>query len=83
MQVARADLDEEEPTWEQVNEMFKDVPKFLVRKLKQMRLPKRVKNALRRRYGMQSECPMFEVDFIAISTFMDLSWTYWNMGPRN
>ena len=33
--------------------MFKDVSKFLVRKLKQMRLPKRVKNALRQRYEMK------------------------------
>ena len=33
--------------------MFKDVSKFLVRKLKQMRLPKRVKNAVRQRYEMK------------------------------
>ena len=33
--------------------MFKGVPEFLVRKLKQMRLPKRVKNALRQRYEMK------------------------------
>ena len=33
--------------------MFKDGLEFLVRKLKQMRLPKRVKNALRQRYEMK------------------------------
>ena len=33
--------------------MFKVGPKILVRKLKQMRLPKRVKNALRQRYGVK------------------------------
>ena len=34
--------------------MFRDVPNFLVRNLKQMRLPKRVKNALRQRYEMKT-----------------------------
>ena len=53
MQVAWVGLDDEDPTWEPVEVMFKDVPKFLVRKLKQMRLPKRVRNALRQRYGMK------------------------------
>ena len=53
VQVAWVGLDDEDPTWEPVEVMFKDVPKFLVRKLKQMRLPKRVRNALRQRYGMK------------------------------
>ena len=35
--------------------MFKDVPIFFVRKLKQIRLRKRVKNALQQRYGIKSE----------------------------
>ena len=52
VQVAWVDLDNEDPTWEPVEVMFKDVPKLLVRKLKHMRLPKRVRNALRQRYGM-------------------------------
>ena len=46
VQVAWVSLDDEDPTWEPLDVMFKDVPKFLVRKLKQMRLPKRAKNAL-------------------------------------
>ena len=41
--------------WEPVEVMFKDVPIFLVRKLKQIRLRKRVNNALRQRYGIKSE----------------------------
>ena len=53
VQVAWVGLDDEDPTWEPVEVMFKEVPKFLVRKLKQMRLPKRVRNALRQRYGMK------------------------------
>ena len=53
VQVAWVGLDDEDPTWELVEVMFKDVPKYLVRKLKQMRLPKRVRNALRQRYGMK------------------------------
>ena len=53
VKVAWVGLDDEDPTWEAVEVMFKDVPKSLVRKLKQMRLPKRVKNALRQRYGMK------------------------------
>ena len=47
VQVARFGLDDEGPTWEPVEVMLNDVPKFLVRKLKQTRLPKRVRNALR------------------------------------
>ena len=53
VQVAWVGLYDEDPTWEPVEVMFKDVPKLLVRKLKQMRLPKRVRNALRQRYGMK------------------------------
>ena len=41
--------------WQPVEVMFKDVAIFLVRKLKQIRLRKRVKNALRQRYGIKSE----------------------------
>ena len=54
VQVAWVGLDDENPTWKPVEVMFKDVPKFLVRKLKQMRLPKCAKNALRlrQRYGI-------------------------------
>ena len=52
-QVAWVGLDDEDLTWEPVEVMFKEVPKFLVRKLKQIRLPKRVRNALRQRYGMK------------------------------
>ena len=58
VQVAWVGLYDENPTWEPVEVMFRDVSKFLVRKLKQMRLPKRVKNSLRQRYGMKSECRM-------------------------
>ena len=58
MQVAWVGLDHEDHTWEPVEVIFKYVPKFLVRNLKQMRLPKRAKNALRQRYGMKSECHM-------------------------
>ena len=46
-------LDDEGLTWEPVEVMLKDVPKLLLRKLKQMRLPKHVKNALRQSYGMK------------------------------
>ena len=54
--------------------MFKDVPIFLVRKLKQIWLRKRVKNALRQRYGIKSERRTnSEVDFVAINAFTDLS----------
>ena len=53
VQIAWVGLDDEDPTWESVEIMFKDVPKFLVRKLEQMRLPKRVRNALRQRYGIK------------------------------
>ena len=53
VQVAWVGLDDEDPTWEPVGAMFKGLPKFLVRKLKQMRLPKCVRNALRQRYGMK------------------------------
>ena len=53
VQVAWVGLDDKDPTWVPVEVMFKDVTKFLVRKLKQMRLPKRVRNALRQRYGMK------------------------------
>ena len=53
VQVAWVGLDDEDPTWEPVKVMFRDVTKFLVRKLKQMRLHKRVRNALRQRYGMK------------------------------
>ena len=42
VQVALVDLDGEGPTWEPVEVVFKGVPKFLERKLKQMRLPKHV-----------------------------------------
>ena len=52
-QVAWVGLDDEEYTWEPVEVMFSGVPKFFVRKLKQMRLPNRVKNALRQRYEMK------------------------------
>ena len=52
VQVAWVVLDDEDPTWEPIKAMFKNVPKFPVRKLKQMWLPKRVKNALRQRYGI-------------------------------
>ena len=41
--------------WQPVEVMLKDVPIFLVRTLKQIRLRKRVKNALRQRYGIKSE----------------------------
>ena len=47
VQVAWVDLDDEDPTWEPVGVVFKDVSKFIVRKLKQVRLPKRIKKALR------------------------------------
>ena len=53
VQVAWVGLDDEDSKWEPVEVMLKDVPKFLMRKLKQMRLPKRVKNALRQRYEMK------------------------------
>ena len=53
MQVAWVGLDDADPTWEPMEVMLKDVSKFLVRKLKQMRLPKHVKNALRQWYGMK------------------------------
>ena len=53
VQVAGVNPDDENPTWEPVGVMFKDFPKFFVWKLKQMRLPKRVKNALRQRYEMK------------------------------
>ena len=53
VQVAWVGLDGKDPTWEPVEVMFKDVPKNFVRKLKQMRLPKRVRNALRQRFGMK------------------------------
>ena len=52
-QVAWVGLDDEEYTWEPVEVMFNDLPKIFVRKLKQMRLPNRVKNALRQRYEMK------------------------------
>ncbi|CAM9748185.1 unnamed protein product [Ascophyllum nodosum] len=58
VQVTWVGLDNEDPTWEPVEVIFKDVPKFLVRKLKQVWLPKRVKNALRQRYGIKYECRM-------------------------
>ena len=58
VQVAWVGLYDENPTWEPVEVMFRDVSKFRVRKLKQMRLPKRVKISLRQRYGMKSECRM-------------------------
>ena len=51
--VAWVALDNEDPTWEPVRVMLKDVPKILAQKLKQMRLPKVTKNALRQRYGMK------------------------------
>ena len=53
VQVAWVNLDNEKPTWEPVEVMFKDTPNFRGRKLEQMRLPKQVKNALRQRYGMK------------------------------
>ena len=53
VQVAWVGLDDEDPTGEPVKVMFKDFPKLLVRKLKQIRLPKRVRNALRQRHGMK------------------------------
>ena len=53
VQVAWVGLDDADPTWEPMEVMLKDVSKFLVRKLKQMRLPKHVKNALRQWYGMK------------------------------
>ena len=52
MKVAWVGSDDDNPTWEPVEVIFKDVSKFLVRTFKQMRLPKHVKNALRQRYGM-------------------------------
>ena len=53
MQVTWVGLEDEDPTWELVEVTFKDVPKFLVQKLKQMQLPKHAKDALRQRYGMR------------------------------
>ena len=52
-QVGWVGLDHGEPMEEPVEVLFKDVPKFLVRKLKQMRLPKLAKNVFRQRYGMK------------------------------
>ena len=58
--------------------MFKDVPTFLVRKLKQVRLPTHVENALWQRYGMEIRksyhVARSEVDFAAINAFMGLSY---------
>ena len=45
MEVVWAGLDDDDPTWESVEVMFKG-PTFLVRKLKQIPLPKHVENAL-------------------------------------
>ena len=52
VQVAYVCLDDEDSTLEAVEVMFRDVSKFLVRKLRQMRLPKHVKNTLGQRYGI-------------------------------
>ena len=53
VQVACVNPDDMEPTWELFQVMFKDVPKFLVRYFKRMRLHKPIKTVLQYRYGME------------------------------
>ena len=46
-------LDEEEITWEPVSTIYADVPKYVVAQLRKLRLTKKVRDDLKKKYGMK------------------------------
>ena len=53
VQVTWVGLEDEEPTWEPVSTIYEDVPKYLEKKLKKMKLNKATKKALKQTYGLR------------------------------
>ena len=59
VQIAWAELEDEESKWEPVSTVYADAPKYLEQKLRRMRLNGMTKRSLKRKYGMNCIARVF------------------------